>query len=355
LLIAEPDEMTSHKNNAFSSGFRLLWRRQGVLWWIFAVNLLCGALGTVPGFLRLQHALGHSLAGQPLTNRFDLGMLAELFRLPDVSLVRYTTNSYLFAFIFFVFILFVTGGILESYRADRRLTTGEFFAASGAYFWRFVRLLLLSIIPFVIVIMIYQALDKAADRIGDRAIADQAGIFLGWGAMLIFLLLALAVRLWFDMAQVRAVAHNERRMWRNTWRAWRITWHGFGRLYGMYFVIALVGWIMLAIGLVIWAQLPATATGAVFIILELIMLAQIATRLWQLAGAMSWYQAHAEILAPPVEATATPMPLETAPAAAGAANVVYPPQDAAAVEPPPAEAPEPPSTDPGPELPPADA
>ena len=49
--------------------------------------------------------------------------------------------------------------------------------------------------------MIYQGLSKLADYIGDRAIADQVGIFLWWGAILIFLLLALWVRLWFDIAR----------------------------------------------------------------------------------------------------------------------------------------------------------
>jgi hypothetical protein len=39
--------------------------------------------------------------------------------------------------------------------------------------------MLLSIIPFAIVGMIYQGLSKLADHIGDRAIADQVGIFLG--------------------------------------------------------------------------------------------------------------------------------------------------------------------------------
>src|SRR5579871_1076895 len=222
------NETMHDQRSPFAGGFALLWRRQGVLWWIFVVNLICAALGTLPGFLRLHNTLAHSLAAQPLTDRFDLGMFVELIRLPNVELMRFTTTSYVFAFLFFVFLLFVTGGVLETYRDGRRLTTGEFFAASGAYFWRFVRLMLLSIVPFVIVSMIHQGLHKFADSAGDRATADQVGIFLGLAAFIIFLLLALFVRLWFDVAQVRAVGLNERGMWRNTWRAWRITWHGFG-------------------------------------------------------------------------------------------------------------------------------
>src|SRR5208337_3479234 len=111
--------MSNLSNSALSSGFALLWRRQGILWWLFALNFGCALLGTVPGFLRLKHALGHSLMGQPLTDRFDLAMLEELFRLPDVGLGRFTTTSFLFAFVFLVFMMFVTGGILETYRQDR--------------------------------------------------------------------------------------------------------------------------------------------------------------------------------------------------------------------------------------------
>ena len=291
--------MTHDHKPAFSSGFGLLWRRQGVLWWIFVVNLICGALGTLPVLLSLHDTIGHSLIGKPLTDRFDIGMFDELMRVPNVGIMRFTTASYLFAFVFFVFMLFVTGGVLETYRMDQRLTTGEFFAASGGFFWRMVRLLLLSTVPFVIVGMIDHGLDKLARYVGDRAIADQVGIFMGWGGIVIFLMIALAVRLWFDIAQVRAVAQNERRMWRNTWRAWSITWHHFGGLYWMYFRIALLAWITLGLGLLIWTKLPAPATGAVFLIFQLIMFAQIATRLWQLAGAMAWYQQHPDLV--PVE------------------------------------------------------
>jgi hypothetical protein len=231
--------------------------------------------------------------------------------------------------------LFVTGGILETYRQDRRLATGDFFAASGAFFWRLVRLLLLSIIPFVIVGFIHKGLSKLADHIGDRAIADQVGIFLGWAAMIIFLLLALWVRLWFDIAQVRAVAQNERRMWRNLWKSWSITWHNVGRLFAMYLVIALLAWVALAVGVVIWSRLPPTATPLTFLLLELIMFAQLTTRLWQLASAMTWYRHHAEsvVAAEPVM-DAIPAPAEVV-------------EMASAPDLPPASL--------GPELPPADA
>lgn len=324
--------MADEQRGVVAAGFRLLWRRQGVLWWVFVVNLVCGGLGAVPAMVALSRALGHSLAGEKLTKGFDLGMLDELTRLPNVNLMRNTVPVYIMAFLFLLFMLFVSGGILETYREDRRLTAGEFFAASGAFFWRFVRLALLSIIPFVIVSMIYQGLSKAADHIGDRAIADQVGIFLSLAAFVIFLLFALWIRLWFDIAQVRAIVMNERGMWRNTWRSWRITWRSLRHLYRIYVCISLVAWVTLIIGAVIWAHLPPTTTGLTFLILELIVFAQLMTRLWQLSSAMTWYQRHPEPV-PVVEvvevvAVETPETVIPEPLPPGVPDPELPPADA---------------------------
>jgi hypothetical protein len=300
--------MADNEKGLVSAGFSLLWRRQGILWWVFVVNVVCGALGTAPAAVQLARALHRSLAGQPLAKGFDLGMFLELVRLPNVSLMHSTTGSYLFAFLFLLFMLFVSGGILETYRQDSKLTAGDFFAASGAFFWRFVRLMLLSIIPFVVAGAIYQGLDKLSDYLGDKAIAGQVGIFSGWAALVVFLLLALAVRLWFDLAQVRAVAQNERGMWRNLWESYGVTRRNLGTLFWMYFRISLVAVIALLIAFLIWTKLPPTATPATFILLEFIILSQLAARLWQLASATAWYKRCAEVVPADSVAYTTPEP-----------------------------------------------
>ena len=105
------------------------------------------------------------------------------------------------------------------------------------------------------------------------------------------------MRLWFDIAQVRAVVLNERGMWRNTWRAWKLTWRDLRHLYRAYFCISLVAWVTLALGLVIWAHLGPTSTPLTFVVLELIVFAQLMTRLWQLSSATIWYQRHPDAIA----------------------------------------------------------
>jgi hypothetical protein len=300
--------VADNKKGLVTAGSSLLWRQQAILWWVFAVNFVCGALGTAPAALQLNRALHHTLAGQALTKGFDLGMFFEIVRLPNVSLMRSTTSSYIFAFLFFLFMLFVSGGILETYRQDRRLTTGDFFAASGAFFWRFVRLMLFSLLPFIFLWSMYAQVNRLSDYVGDRAVADQVGFCIQFAGTVLLALLALLVRLWFDLAKVRAVAQNERSMWHNMWRSSGMTWRHLGTLFWMYFRISLAAWIALLIGLLIWTKLPPTAIPATFILLEFIILSQLAARLWQLASATAWHKRYAEVVPADSVAYTTPEP-----------------------------------------------
>ncbi len=302
--------MADEQKGLVAAGAALVKRHPRVLWWVFAVNFILGGLGSAGAAGALHDALHHSLAGQPLIDRFDLGMFLELVNRPEVNLMQYAGSSYLFAGLFFLFMLFISGGIVEVYWRDRKLTTGEFFAASGAFFWRFVRLLLLSLIPIVILGVVHGAIHHMSDYIDDRVTAAQVSFFIFLIGSVILLLLALCVRLWFDIAQVRTVAQNERGMWRNTWKAFGITWRNLGTLFRAYFCIAFFAWATLAIGLWIWVYLPATTLPVTFILLELIMLAQIVARLWQRATAVTWYQRHAVLVPADVVDYTTPAPVE---------------------------------------------
>ena len=337
--------MTDQNKGLVASGAALVMRHQRVLWWVFAVNLVLGAIGAHEAAHTLDHFLGHSLAGRPLVDRFDLGMFFELVDRPQVNLLGSHGMSLICALLFFIFMLFVAGGILSVYSEDRRFATGDFFAASGAFFWRFVRLMLLSLIPFAILGFLYSAVQKLADFVDERATADQASFSITLVGLLILALVALCVRLWFDIAQVRAVMQNERGMWRNTWKALGITRRNLGTLFRAYFCIAFFAWAALAIGIWIWAYLPAKTIPLTFLLLELIMLAQIASRLWQRASAVTWYRRHAlEVPADSVDYT-TPHPVELA----------EPPVELPPSEEPPAPPPtDEPGPNPNPGLPPLD-
>jgi hypothetical protein len=293
-----------------AAGAALVWRRQRVLWWVFAVNLALGLLGAAGARQQLDKLLQHSLAGEGLTKGFDFGMFLELVNRPEANLMRSAGSSFLFAALFPLFMLFVTGGILAVYREDRKFTAGDFFAASGAFFWRFVRLALFSLVPFGILFGAFSGVNKLSDYLGDRAVSAKTGFHILLAGGIVVTLLLLFVRLWFDIAQVRAVVQDEPRMWPNLWKALGISWRNKTMLFRVYLCISGVAWVTLAGGLWLWAKLPPTATPATFLLLQFIILMQLLTRLWQRASSVAWYQRHsAVVLADAVDFT-TPPPVE---------------------------------------------
>jgi len=289
------------------SGFSLAMRHQRILWWVFAANFVLGGLGASSAARALSHALHHSLAGERLANTFDLGIFAELVSQPEVKLFSHSSGIALFAGIYFLFLLFITPGIVSVYVEDRKFTTGEFCEAAGSYFWAFVRLALWSLLPFIFVQMLFQMVKALSDYVDDRAAADQAAFCVLVIGIIPVLLLLVWVRLWFDLAQVRAVWLKTRDMRRNAARMFGIVIRRGWRVYWAYLVICILVTVVTLLALLVWSRTPGRAVWLTFVLLEIIMLTHIFGRLWLKACATTWYRLNPE----PVPAPPVPLPWGT--------------------------------------------
>ncbi|MBI1739390.1 MAG: hypothetical protein HY233_00550 [Acidobacteriales bacterium] len=302
----------SHQPGLLREGFSRVWRYQRVLWFIFFINLVLAHFGASPTIHKLDWATDHSLHAQRLSNMFDVGSFSELASNPEVKLFEVGGVSISLSLVFFVIVLFLTGGILEAYRSGRKLTTREFFEACGSYFWRWVRLFILMGIVLIPALMLVSLVWKQANSLMGSAAQEKAGFWILVAVMGAVGILLMCIRLWFDMAQVRAVVEEETGMWRNAGRAFKLTFSNFGSLFWMYFRISVMGWLVFAAGLYVWAKMPPARFQWTFVVLEIVVLCGFGTRLWQRASEMVWYQRH--FLAPavmPVPVTPPPSPLLT--------------------------------------------
>jgi hypothetical protein len=219
-----------------------------------------------------------------------------------------------YSMVFFVIMLFLTGGILEAYRSGRKLTTREFFEACGSYFWRWVRLFILMAIVLIPPLSLAYVVSDRSGEMMLNAAQEKLAFWMLLAGFGVAGFLLMCIRLWFDMAQVRAVVEEETGMWRNAGRAFKITFSNFRTLFGMYFFISLLGWLVFALGLYVWAKMPPARYGWTILILEIAILWGFWIRLWQRACEMIWYQRRvlASIAAPaPIPVRPPPNPLLT--------------------------------------------
>jgi hypothetical protein len=261
-----------------------------VLWWIFAVNFVLAGMGAVTFMQQVSPVLDHSLQSQALVHGFNPIVFTSLL-MEAREAASAGPASVCLALVFFIFMLFVEGGLLQVYRLDRGLSKGEFFEASGRFFWRFVRLLIMLLIVLIPVGIVNNLAGRASHFMDERSPSPVPGIWARLIGLLVVLFLMQAVRLWFDMAQVRAVAEDERAMRRALGRAFKITFGNFGSLYWMYLRISIVAWLVMAALLWIWVRLVRPENiGVSFLLTQLILLSWLGTRLWQRASETIWYQ-----------------------------------------------------------------
>ena len=294
-----------------SDGCSRVWRHQRILWWLFVINLVLGHLSIFGMVSRWAGVLDHSLAADQLCHGFNLGRYIELGMQPGIGFSSAAPSISVFAIVFFVFMLFVTGGILEAYRSPYKISTTDFFQASGAYFWRFVRLLVMFVIVLIPVAIAANAIKNWSGDLSSNAAPEKLGFWVDVAGAIVIWFIAMCLRLWFDVAQVHAVATGERAMRRTLKRAFGMTFGNFGTLFPLYLVPTLVAFAGMAVVLLIWTTVPSTATGVSFVVLEIWMLLWLGTRLWQRAGETAWYQrtqVPAVIPAVAAPAASEPMP-----------------------------------------------
>lgn len=311
--------------SAFSAGASLVWRRQRILWWVFAVNLVFAFWAGHGVVDRAGEILDHSMAAGRLVHGFSIGAYAELNNLPEQPFSGGAAHE--FAIAFFFFMLLVTGGLLETYRRDDNLTTGEFFAASGKFFWRFLRLVVLLLLALIPVAIVGGVIGAMAFHAYGKDISDHPALILDAVCLIVVVLLLTIVRLWFDMAQVITVVENEPKIRRSVAAAWRLLWRNFGSLFWLYFPICVLAHVVFYGGL--WLLLwygPAEAIFLSFLIGQLLILFWLGMRFWQRASEMAWYQRHLLVAVP--EPAPVPVPAYNPGAAA------WPPQEPMPIPPP---------------------
>ena len=200
--------MSEGRAGVFTGGAALTWRRQRVLWWPFLVNLVLAHFAAHVTMERAGWIIERSLASERLlVHGFHLSALVELMSGP-ANRLSFGPEGLVFGFVFFFFMLLATGGILESYWRDATLTTTEFFQNGGKYFWRFLRLVIFLLIALIPVGIIGTIGSSIADRVDAKSISPFPTVWITAATAFVVLLLLMIVRLWFDIAEVTAVARR---------------------------------------------------------------------------------------------------------------------------------------------------
>ena len=298
-------------------GLRLLVSRPGALLWTYAFNLGIAMLFSMRLNAQFASILDHSLEAERLNTAFDLGVLAEAFQRFTYKAPSTGATSYLGLPVYLLCYFILVPGALVCYRTGAPSRLSVLVGSGIAYFWRFVRLTLLTLLISAVVLgpaMFLQG--RWSAYVDDRWVGLQAAL-LDWAAMLVVFLVAALLRLYFDLVEVYVVQLGERAtapsrsVLRTLLPALRALRANFVRAYLTFVALTLLGFLALAFtGRVTAHMLAQPRVWPAFLLLQAGLFAMLATRLWQ-RGAETILAEDFPILLPMVPAPPTRLAQDT--------------------------------------------
>ncbi len=286
------------------------WRMISLL---LTANILLSIPIVVPIFLLIVSTSGGTLAADRLrADKLDVFWLMDVLnnQFPGAALETVLSQvGVLLVVIGMVYLplntLFAGGviGVLNS--TDGLFTMRKFWGEAGAYFGRFFRLMLISLIFYGAAAVIYALVRLPIDSAAEQASAFQSVVYKRWAAMALLALMFAFVNMVFDYAKIGTVVSSGRRevkgMFRETFRAFRFVFGNFFSAFGLYLIIALSGLaLFLTFNSLRWSVNQSTAGGVMLAILlgQIAIAGRMWTRVVFYSAEMHLYKKLAPIDAP---------------------------------------------------------
>jgi hypothetical protein len=263
----------------------------GTLLWTFALNLGLALVFSLRLHAQLAAILDHSLAAERLNSAFDLGTLIEVVHRLSYMAPPAGSTSYLGLPLYLLGYFVLVPGTLFCYRVEAPPRLSILVSAGISYFWRFVRITLLTgIVAGVILIPLVKA-QSAWSASVDENFVGVAALQRQLPGVALILLVAALLRLYFDLVEVYTVqlgdqyrenGKQDRRVRRVLRPALRGLWRNLGRAYFSFVALTLLGFAALAgTGYVALHMLAQPRVWPAFLLAQAGLLAMMATRFWQ--------------------------------------------------------------------------
>jgi hypothetical protein len=270
---------------------RLVAARPGALLWTYAANLGLALAFSLKTRAELGSVLDRSLAAERLNTAFDLGTLNAAFH--RISYMAPSTGSSAFAgvplYLLCYFIL--VPGTLFCYETESPARLPILVSSGLSFFWRFVRITLLTAIISGAVLTPLMLLQGALTQAIDNRTVGWTAVYEELPGIVVIALAAALLRLYFDLVEVYTVqlgdryrpdGRPDRRVRKTLMPALRTLGANFGRVYGSFVALTLLGFAAVALtGRIAMHMLAQPRVWPMFLLAQAGLLAMMATRFWQ--------------------------------------------------------------------------
>lgn len=249
---------------AIVNGMGTTLRKPRILAVLYVINLGFAAVVAFPLLLIAQNELGHSLLGLRVIP-VDMMWLGEVALKHQDALTALLGGIVFGAFAYLVLQIYLNGGVVGRL-LDREGPEGlaAFSCDCGRYFWRYVRLFLLSLVFYVLTLGVFMGLVSALfEPLAKAAVTEWLPLILSNVHFLVALLLLSAVHMVLDYTRIAIVADEERKVLKALRHALTFLRKRFFRAWALYLLIVVLTVAGSVMFYVVFARLGAPGVAQV--------------------------------------------------------------------------------------------
>ncbi len=226
----------------FIRGLDLTFRKRRLAVRAWLVNFLFSLPVVAPLAYVISGQLAHSLSAGPVLAKLDVHWLTDLSTRYWSAAPAFLALVLLAALLYLLLSVFLNGGIIGCLnRPEPQTTLADFFHDCGLHFWRFFRLLLISIPAYLLVMGVFFQLIVAALKVLDqRATTEWPALIVRNVRILAMVLLLGLVSMFFDYAKIGLVTGARKKALRETGRTLAFVGRRFIKAWGLYLLSGLV-------------------------------------------------------------------------------------------------------------------
>ena len=281
---------------AIVKGIGATFRKPRLVAILYIFNLLFAVAAAAPFVFLIQQELGRSLMGSNVRPA-DIMWIGEAALKYGGALLPLLGVFLFAAFLYLALQVFLNGGVVgRLLDREGRTTLEPFFADCGRYFWRYVRIFLISLVflvlTFGVILKLLSALIRPA---AESAVTEWLPLVLSNLHFLVALLLLSVVRMIVDYARIAVVADGEAKVLRALRHALKFLGKRFFKAWAIYLLLVLLTLFGTVVFYVVLGRFAAPGVAGVvagLVWMQLYLLFRIWMRTVLVSAQAEYYRSH---------------------------------------------------------------
>jgi len=258
----------------FVAGLKRTLRERRLALRLWLASFLFTLLVVAPAAFVAHGQLAHSLIAGTVLAKLDIHWLTDLSSRYLDAAPAFLALVAVAAILYLLLVVFLNGGVIGCLRRPAGTTTlAVFFHDGGLYFWRFLRLFLLSLPFYLLALGISMPLLRITlGAIGRRAATEWPAMIVANLRFLILVLLLGIVSMFFDYVKIGLAARDGGKVLKEAWRTLKAVGRRFFRAWGLYLLAGLAFVLLTLLYLEVVRVLPK---GTPFMVLAVLLWQQL--------------------------------------------------------------------------------